>query len=524
MKRGKLMLTVLVVLAMLFASCSSHLSEGDAEGGSSAKTVRVSLGVDVEDGAAQKTITTDTTLDGLTFWYKAIPQWDQSRPIHGGTKDGNGNYIFVLIPNYTAGDESNIGSFTAGEWIFYVEVRKGDDVIYSGDSGTYYVYSDHASPVVTVTTDARQGSVGGISITVQAPSTSGNVQNAKERLEVICSEGSVTMTRTGYDNGLVTFTGSRNNLPPGAYTFSLRYIDEDETRTDVVSQAVTIFAGTTSYISGLIDGGTWHSSQITINAPGITEFTFEAANRATSVAKSTPLTYTAYAKSTQGIDGHPIKFIFYTGVADQEVQGVLENGKYKATYNFQSTTYGMYDVTCAAIDTAAGVTESLSLYVEVGNKVNLPQQAPANGTVTMGIAQTVFAPGDTVPLNVKATSKGAYIGKVTVVGVDASNIQTDGIYETASFIMPSTDAAVSVTFERVHFKYSAHGSVTTATPNAAKDDTVSLTVNPENGYQLNTLTIIDCDGNSVQYDANNYSFTMPTKAVTVSATFKEANP
>ena len=52
MKRGKLMLTVLVVLAMLFASCSSHLKEGDAEGGSSAKTVRVSLGVDVEDGVA----------------------------------------------------------------------------------------------------------------------------------------------------------------------------------------------------------------------------------------------------------------------------------------------------------------------------------------------------------------------------------------------------------------------------------------------------------------------------------------
>ena len=49
MKRGKLMLTVLVVLAMLFASCSSNLSEGDAEGGSSAKTVSVYLGVDVED-------------------------------------------------------------------------------------------------------------------------------------------------------------------------------------------------------------------------------------------------------------------------------------------------------------------------------------------------------------------------------------------------------------------------------------------------------------------------------------------
>ena len=84
MKRGKLMLTVLVVLAMLFASCSSHLSESEGEGGSSSKVVNVSLGIDVE-GNMQKTIGTDTNLDGLTYWYCATHNWVQNRPVHGDT-------------------------------------------------------------------------------------------------------------------------------------------------------------------------------------------------------------------------------------------------------------------------------------------------------------------------------------------------------------------------------------------------------------------------------------------------------
>ncbi len=190
MKRGKLMLTVLVVLAMLFASCSSNLSEGDAEGGSSAKTVSVYLGVDVEDGAAQKTITTNTDLSGMTFLYCATHNWTQDRPVRGDTK---GQY--VIIPGFNPeAASSDLGSFTAGAWTFDVRVMKGSDIIYSG-SADYNIYTGHATPEVTVTPDGT--GTGSISITVKVPTTGPDAQGVYHDSLTVISDtaGGVTMTR-----------------------------------------------------------------------------------------------------------------------------------------------------------------------------------------------------------------------------------------------------------------------------------------------------------------------------------------
>ena len=363
MKRGTLVMTVLVVLAMLFASCSNGLSEKTDEGGASTKTVSVSLGVELEGEAAQKTIGTDTNLDGMTYWYKATHQWRQDRPVHGDTPD------FVLIPKYSTGAiPASIGYFTAGTWLFEVEVRKGNDVIYSGDTTTT-IYTGHTNIEVTVTPDDT--GTGTINITVKVPTT--GPQPAHQPAEagdgeyhdslIVYAEGvtpAITLTRGTVAAGLTTFTGSRGSLTPGAYTFRFVYSDESGTSTEGAAQAVTIFAGQTSNITGTIDGGKWHSSSIEISAPGITGYSLTAADDATSVAPSATLRYRCTAASAHGND------LTYEWFRDgTSVQGPNATN----TYDFTWPSYGRYDITCSAIDATDGVIYSESLSVEVGYKV-----------------------------------------------------------------------------------------------------------------------------------------------------------
>ena len=71
----------------------------------------------------------------------------------------------------------------------------------------------------------------------------------------------------------------------------------------------------------------------------------------------------------------------------------------------------------------------------------------------------------------------------------------------------------------------ANGTVTASSKSAAKGATVTLTVAPTEGYQLDKLTVADKDGKEITLtDKGNgkYTFTMPASKVEVTATFKQA--
>ena len=71
----------------------------------------------------------------------------------------------------------------------------------------------------------------------------------------------------------------------------------------------------------------------------------------------------------------------------------------------------------------------------------------------------------------------------------------------------------------------AHGDVVASHKSAAKGTTVTLTVEPDKGYTLETLTVTDGSGNKIALAEKNgkYTFTMPASQVTVKATFMEDN-
>ena len=83
-----------------------------------------------------------------------------------------------------------------------------------------------------------------------------------------------------------------------------------------------------------------------------------------------------------------------------------------------------------------------------------------------------------------------------------------------------------VTTYAITVQNSKNGAVTASHKSAAKDTAVTLTVTPDKGYVLDTLTVLDSKDKAVKLTEKNgkYTFTMPSSKVTVSAAFKAAAP
>ena len=83
-----------------------------------------------------------------------------------------------------------------------------------------------------------------------------------------------------------------------------------------------------------------------------------------------------------------------------------------------------------------------------------------------------------------------------------------------------------VTTYAITVQNSKNGTVTASHKSAAKDTAVTLTVTPDKGYVLDTLTVLDGNNKDLKLTEKNgkYTFTMPAGKVTVSAAFKAAAP
>ena len=107
------------------------------------------------------------------------------------------------------------------------------------------------------------------------------------------------------------------------------------------------------------------------------------------------------------------------------------------------------------------------------------------------------------------------------------------------FTMPDSDVDVKAIFEKnsstgggggggvttypITVKSAKNGDVTASHKSAAKGTTVTLTVEPDKGYLLDTLTVLDGNDKELKLTDKGdgkFTFTMPDSKVTVEATFK----
>ena len=223
------------------------------------------------------------------------------------------------------------------------------------------------------------------------------------------------------------------------------------------------------------------------------------------------------------------------GVAVFSVKGLLP-GWTKATFAVEgsSLTKTMPVRVTIASNQAAKPVASIggNVYTESTNRITVPRGSALTLTCATKGAVIYYTTNDTCPC--QAPGRQLYTGSITVnedtyfriaaykegmeyserlnLKVSMSDVSSGG----GGDYTPGYSATV---------EQPENGSVSISPKSASKGDIVTVTVTPDKGYTLETLTVTDSSGNELKLTEKNgkYTFTMPASKVTVKATFMEDN-
>ena len=170
----------------------------------------------------------------------------------------------------------------------------------------------------------------------------------------------------------------------------------------------------------------------------------------------------------------------------------------------------------------ANISEGNSVKIE--NSSNGVNKDPAV-EITSGTFQYVTKGGEIKTLNLTVSggkfATGTYEGAVKIEEYleDGLVIDSNGNVGTPSHGGSSS----SVTKYAVSTEAGDNGAVSVSSKTAARNATVTITVTPDEGYVLDKLTVTDKNGKAISVKDKGdgkYTFTMPSSAVSVKATFK----
>lgn len=123
-----------------------------------------------------------------------------------------------------------------------------------------------------------------------------------------------------------------------------------------------------------------------------------------------------------------------------------------------------------------------------------------------------------------SSSAGVYIGEAFAGSTAVCVISADGYRDLTLCLDKSSHKATVVEADtsvyEVTIAESEHGTVTAAPARAAAGERITLTVEPEAGYLLETLLVDGVDV-TAQVENSIYTFVMPEQSVNVSASFQE---
>ena len=164
----------------------------------------------------------------------------------------------------------------------------------------------------------------------------------------------------------------------------------------------------------------------------------------------------------------------------------------------------------------------------------------SNGTVTASVNSTNASTAEanaTVTLTASPAT-GYQLSSIAVTKASGEAVTTSGDGLTRTFTMPAENVTVSATFTQISYSITkqtmSHGSVTVDTSStsnatsAAYNTPVILTIKPDTGYELSSISAstsasaITLSGSGIT-NGSARTFSMPAGNVTISATFTAIN-
>lgn len=282
------------------------------------------------------------------------------------------------------------------------------------------------------------------------------------------------------------------------------------------SGTVTLTKSTASTATREIYTFTMPANDVSVNA------IIEEATYKVSVGSSLHGTidiYVGYGKDPEALEYGDWVEVYASPASGYYLKALKLNGN-SVTFSGNSYSFQITE------DTTITAEFSDSLYVET-------YYSSWNGTVVTydryWDRETEFDYGDTV--YVEITPKDGYtIDKISitdsVTGKSVSYTESSTEKNVYYFTMPEHPVLVKVEFKEgysITVADTKYGKITVSEKNADEDDRITITVEPDYGYQLTWLSIKAKDGTKVSYSEgytkNTYYFYMPDQDVTISATF-----
>ena len=424
-----------------------------------------------------------------------------------GENGNTSNAYYVLtatdaVPDYTGEkDTPTRAGYKFGQW------KKV--TVNEGSTTTKIVYTDDnswslASPTVTVSPASANTYVNGSPVTLTA-TVSERVDDFNYSYQWYSNNSSST------EGGTAISTATGAKYSPSIATAGTTYyycVVTVKNGSDTTSATTAVVPVTVASQAGKV---TISNSQSTATY-GDNPFTFTytaTANKAATVTSSNPSVATVR-------DNNGTVTVTIVGAGTTEISvGFAGGTDYSAASD--QFTLTVNKATPAISISADPATMSGSGTVKL-TVTGVPDKGTVNVTCNNGI--TVNNDGGTFTATLPNETK-TYTFAASYDG-DANHEKASDTCQVSVTRHTSSSSSSNPTYSVTTPSKSENGGVAVSSKNARKGDTVTVTVTPDAGYQLDKLTVTDKNGNVLKLTDKGdgkYSFTMPDGKVEVKAVF-----